>query len=70
MTATAPTAPTAHQLLTMEEVSEMIRVPVNTLRYWRHKGIGPKSARLGRVMYRLTDVEAWINAAFENGEAK
>jgi len=32
-----------------------------TLYYWRHKGIGPPSVRIGRrVMYRRGDVEAWI----------
>jgi hypothetical protein len=36
-----------------------------TLDFWRHKGIGPKSANLGgRVMYRESDVEAWIAEQF------
>lgn len=53
--------------LTIEEVAEMTRVPVNTLRYWRQKGgVGPKSAKLGprRVTYRESDVRAWIEAQF------
>lgn len=53
-------------LLTLEETSELLRLPVNTLRYWRHVGKGPASARLGaRVMYREKDVVEWIDAAFD-----
>jgi predicted DNA-binding transcriptional regulator AlpA len=51
------------QLLTIDEVSEMLRVPVGTLRYWRHLGAGPHSFKVGRwVRYRRGDVRAWINA--------
>lgn len=61
----------AHRLMTMKEVSEEIRIPVNTLRFYRHKGEGPKSALIGgKVMYRREDLEEWIDAAFETGEAK
>lgn len=53
------------ELLRIEQVSERTGVPVNTLRYWRQLGTGPKSARLGRrVVYRATDVDAWIDAQF------
>lgn len=51
------------QLLTITEVAAMLRLPVATLRYWRHLGIGPHSFRLGRrVVYRRTEVERWIRA--------
>ena len=36
------------QLLTMEEVSDVVRVPIATLRYWRHLGMGPHGFRVGR----------------------
>jgi excisionase family DNA binding protein len=50
-------------LLTITEVAELLRVPVATLRYWRHLGTGPHSFRVGRgVRYRRGDVRAWINA--------
>ncbi|PJJ44210.1 MerR-like DNA binding protein [Glutamicibacter mysorens] len=57
-------------LKTMAEVSEMTRIPIATLRYYRHLGNkGPRSALLGgRVMYREQDVVAWLNEQFE--EAK
>lgn len=43
------------------KVSELTGVPVSTLRYWRHAGLGPASFTLGRrVVYRLSEVERWI----------
>jgi predicted site-specific integrase-resolvase len=55
-----------HRLMTMEEVSEETRIPVNTLRFYRHKGIGPKFAKFGRrLMAKREDVEKYVNAAFE-----
>lgn len=57
------------ELLTIEEVSELTRIPVNTLYHYRATGQGPKSARLGRrVVYRHSDVEDWIAKAFEAAE--
>jgi DNA-binding transcriptional MerR regulator len=48
-------------LLTIEEVSERLRVPVGTLRFWRHKGVGPAGFRIGRrVVYRVADCESWV----------
>jgi len=47
--------------LTGAEVAEMARAPVSTVRYWRHIGYGPKGFRVGkRVLYRRSDVEAWL----------
>lgn len=59
----------ATELMRMEEVSDFTGVPLNTLRYWRanpEHNKGPRSARLGkRVVYRRADIEAWIEAQFE-----
>ena len=35
------------RVLTLNEVAEMIRVPTATLRYWRQRGTGPKSFKMG-----------------------
>ncbi len=57
---------TPSRLMWIEEVSETLRVPVQTLRYWRQHGRGPKSARIGsRVVYRESDVQAWLDEQFE-----
>ena len=48
-------------LLTIDEASEYVHVSVDTLRYWRHKGTGPKSFRMGRrVFFRQSDLDAFI----------
>jgi DNA-binding transcriptional MerR regulator len=52
-------------LLTPAEVAQRLRRPVATVRYWRAMGTGPKSANVGgRVLYRESDVEAWIAEKF------
>lgn len=55
------------RIIGMEEVSAMTGTPINTLRFWRQRGVGPKSGRFGRrVVYREVDVRAWIDAQFES----
>jgi excisionase family DNA binding protein len=49
------------RLMTMAEVSDLLRIPVSTLYGWRHRGEGPAGYRIGRhVRYRRAEVEAWI----------
>ncbi len=49
-------------LASAEEVSVHLGVPVATLYQWRHRGIGPRSCRVGRwVRYRWADVEKWLD---------
>jgi predicted DNA-binding transcriptional regulator AlpA len=56
------------KLLRLPEVAELTGLPVNTLRFWRHQGTGPKSVKLGRrVVYRECDVAAWIEEQFDAG---
>jgi excisionase family DNA binding protein len=58
-----PTASHDPELLTITEAAEVLRAPVATLRYWRHRGTGPTSFRLGRrVLYRRDDIRTWIDA--------
>ena len=50
--------------MTTAEVAELLRAPIETVRYWRHVGKGPASFKLGRrVLYELADVEAFIAQA-------
>jgi excisionase family DNA binding protein len=56
-------------LLTPEDVSEMLRVPVKTLYRWRHHGVGPPALKVGRhLRYRLADVEEYLAALASGGE--
>lgn len=50
--------------LTTNEVSELLRTPVETLRWWRHVGRGPASFKVGRrTLYAVEDVEAFVAEA-------
>ena len=58
------------RLLRIHEVAQETGIPLETLRYWRKQGRGPKSAKLGRrVVYRASDVETWINDQFDAAAA-
>jgi predicted DNA-binding transcriptional regulator AlpA len=55
-------------LLRTAEVSEKTGIPVATLRWWRHRGEGPPSFKLGRktVVYRADELDVWIAASRAN----
>lgn len=51
------------RLLFIEEVAEITRIPVNTLRYRRSLGQPPYGFKLGkRIVYWRSEVYAWINS--------
>ena len=51
------------QLLTVEELAELLRVPVRSVYVWRRKGVGPRGIRIGKyVRYRSSDVARWLDA--------
>ena len=45
-TAVPVTSHAEDELLTIQEVADLVRVPVATLRYWRHLGTGPRASAL------------------------
>ncbi|MGH3869152.1 MAG: helix-turn-helix transcriptional regulator [Pseudonocardiaceae bacterium] len=50
-------------LMTTAEVAARLRRPAETLRYWRWRGEGPPSFKIGRsVVYDSDALEAWIEA--------
>jgi predicted DNA-binding transcriptional regulator AlpA len=58
---TGPLSGADDELLSINEVALIVRVPVATLRYWRYLGTGPHSFRVGRaVRYWRSEVEAWL----------
>jgi predicted DNA-binding transcriptional regulator AlpA len=56
--------------MTTAELAELLRAPVESVRYWRHvPGKGPKSFKVGRrVLYEVADVESWIAQAKASAE--
>jgi excisionase family DNA binding protein len=58
------------RLLTPEDVAELLGISERTLEFWRYQGRGPAFLRVGkRVRYRPTDVEAFLAANREGGDA-
>lgn len=54
-------------LASSAEVSEHLRVPVQTLYNWRVRGLGPRAIRVGKhLRYRWSDVEAWLEQQAES----
>lgn len=49
-------------LLRTAEVSHQTGIPVATLRWWRHRGEGPPSFKLGKktVVYPADKLAVWI----------
>jgi excisionase family DNA binding protein len=49
-------------LLTPVELAAILRVPVQTLHYWSHRGTGPQARRVGRhLRYVRADVDRWLD---------
>jgi excisionase family DNA binding protein len=47
--------------LTTEEVAALTHTNIDTVRYWRHKGDGPKGFKVGRrVLYSANEVHDWL----------
>jgi predicted DNA-binding transcriptional regulator AlpA len=54
----------ARKIMRLSEIAEYTGVPLATLRYYRHLGIGPKTFLLGnRVVAYEDDVTAWVEQA-------
>jgi len=58
---------TPSPLLSSPEAARYLGIKPQTLRKWRLLGKGPKYVRIGdslrsRVAYRLSDLEAWVEA--------
>lgn len=50
------------QLLTTEQVADLLQVPVDTVRWWRKRNRGPRPVHVGKhARYRPQDVRDWID---------
>lgn len=49
-------------LLSVEELGELLQVPVATIYQWRYRGEGPEAIRIGRYLrFDPKDVQQWID---------
>jgi predicted site-specific integrase-resolvase len=54
-------------LLLEQEVAQQIGIAIQTMRKWRHEGIGPAHIKIGRtIRYRQEDVDAFFAKAVED----
>ncbi len=62
---------TTDAVLPPPTVAELLDVSERTLEYWRYSGRGPAFIRVGRrtVRYRLSDVQAFLEANRQGGDA-
>jgi len=59
------------RLLTINEVADLLGIPVATIYRWRHIGDGPPGYRIGRhVRFRRAEVEAWIESRADDRTAR
>lgn len=57
------TQTTLAQLLTVQELAELLQVPQKTVYSWRYKGEGPPGVVVGRhLRFRAEDVAAWLES--------
>lgn len=58
-------------LVSLSDAASRLKVPESTLRYWRHKGVGPTHYKVGRrVMYRPDDLDAFIESCRTDGSTR
>jgi DNA-binding transcriptional MerR regulator len=54
-----------YEILTSQEVADLLRIAVNTLYWWQHRGFGPPSFKAGKQrLYKRQDVLNWIDQQF------
>ena len=54
-------------LLSIEELSEYLDVPIKTLYEWHQSGKGPSAVRVGRrLRYLVCDVRYWLDGQRTN----
>ena len=52
-------------LLTLEEAANLLRKTPAQLRWMKHAGTAPRSAKIGgRIMFKESDLDQYIEAAF------
>jgi hypothetical protein len=54
----------SQEYITEQGLHARYLIPPRTAQRWRQDGTGPKFIRLGRrrIVYRISDVEAWLTA--------
>jgi predicted DNA-binding transcriptional regulator AlpA len=70
MTRRPSTSPTSERspvslrpLLTVQELADLLQVPVKTIYTWRYKRIGPPAVPMGKYLrFRPEDIAVWLDS--------
>lgn len=55
-------------LMTIEDLSGYLQIPVGTIYKWNSRGTGPAHLKIGRhVRYLRAEVDRWVTNAHPNG---
>lgn len=63
------TTPQGDEILDIGQAAKLANKSVSTMYWLRVQDRGPRSGKLRRVVYKPSDVLAWIESAFEGGAA-
>jgi excisionase family DNA binding protein len=51
------------ELITSQQLAEVLGIPLATVYQWRMRGTGPRAIKVGKhVRYRVSDVADWLDA--------
>ena len=51
-----------NELLTVEELAALLKVPPKTIYAWRYRRQGPRGIKVGRhLRFRRNDIEQWLD---------
>lgn len=49
-------------LMTIEQLAEVLQIPIDTIYVWRAKKYGPPAIKVGKYLrWKPEDVQAWID---------
>jgi excisionase family DNA binding protein len=63
MAAKAAKRATSDELLTAQQLADLLHVGIQSVYDWRHRGMGPRGIRPagGKLLFRRSDVDAWLD---------
>ena len=55
------------EFMTTDEVADLLRVSINTVYFWRQRGVGPRGYKFGKSLrFRRAEVLEWAAAQAES----
>ena len=62
--------PAQHKLLTIQDLADLLSIPILTIYQWRSKHTGPRAMRIGRhLRWDAREVAAWLLTQLDDWDA-